>query len=130
MMSILNIASYGLLIGAMGQWGFYGRLFPHLPSWIVMGVLFIPWLTIFIISFCNQPPFGPRPFRRCLLLAMCWYAVMTLLAEILCLFIHPAPRGHLSLIVARILMYSGAVSFIVLVRAYIVLRSHETKNDT
>ncbi len=127
----LGIASWGLLIGAIGQCCFYWRLFPDIPKWIVQGVSFIPWLTVFIISFCNRPPFGPRPFRRCLLFAMCWYAVMTLLAEAFYFFIQPAPRGHFPLfIVARVLMYCfGAASFFIFVRACIQLRRYETKSD-
>ena len=121
----LGIASWGFYIGAIGQAVFYARLFPGLPRWIVMGALSPPWLIIFIISFCNRPPFGPRPFRRCLLFAMCWYAVTTLIAETLYFFIQSAPRGHFSVIVARILMYGvGAVSFFVFVRACIVLRRY------
>ena len=130
MMNTLGIASWGFLIGAMGQWAFFGRLFPRLPNWLVMGTLLIPWLTVYTISFCNRPPFGPRPFRRCLLFAMGWYAVMTLLAEILYFWIQPAPRGHFSLIDGRLLMYSfGAASFFVFIRACIVFRRYETKPD-
>src|SRR5437879_214797 len=73
----LSVASWGFAIGVLGQWAFYGRLFPRLPGWVVEAVLLVPWLIVFTISFCNRPPFGPRPFRRCLLFAMCWYAVMT-----------------------------------------------------
>jgi hypothetical protein len=130
MMNTLGIASWGFLIGAMGQWAFYYRIFPRLPAWLVMGDLFIPWLTVFIISFCNRPPFGPRPFRHCLIFAMAWYAAMTLLAEALHFFLQPVPRGHFSLIAGRVLMYVfGAVSITVFVRACITLRGYETKPD-
>lgn len=130
MMNTLGIASWGFLIGAMGQWAFFGTLFPHLSDRLVVGTLLIPWLTVFTISFCNRAPFGPRPFRRCLLFAMVWYAVMTLLAEILYVWIQPAPRGHFSLIVGRLLMYPfGAASIFVFVRACIVIRRNETKPD-
>ena len=125
----LGIASCGLLIGAVGQWGLYARLFPNLPQWILEGVGFIPWLTIFAISVCNRPPFGPRPFRYCLLFAMCWYAAVTLLAEALYFFLHPAPRGHVPIIVAQILICLGALTFIVFIRACIAFRRHETKED-
>src|ERR1051325_1277205 len=100
MMGTLSIASWGLLIGAMGQAIFFTRLFPGLPKWVewvVFCVLYVPWLTVFGISFCKQAPCGPRPFRRCLIFAMCWYAVMTLLAEILYFFIQPTPHGYFSL---------------------------------
>lgn len=130
MMSTLSIASWGLLFGAMGQWAFYIRLFPRLPIWLLMGVLLIPWLTVFITSFCNSPPFGPRPFRHCLEFAMCWYAGLTVLAETLYVFVQPPPRGNFSLIAARVLIYGfGVVSFMVFVRACITLRRYETKPD-
>lgn len=126
MMGTLNLASLGLLVGAAGQSAFYLRLFPHLPAWVVMAALFVPWLTVFTISFCNRAPFGPGPFRRCLIFAMCWYGGVAVLAEALHWSIQPAPRGHFSLIVARVLMYcAGAVSFFVFIRACAVLRRYE-----
>jgi len=130
MMGTLSIASWGLLIGAMGQAGFYSDFFSHhLPGW-VFGILFVPWFTVFGISFCKQPPCGPRPFRHFLIFAMCWYAVTMLLAEILHFVIQPPPLGHFSLIVARFLMYGfGAASFFVFIRACIVLRRYEKKPD-
>ena len=129
MMNKLSIASWGLLIGAIGQGLFYGLLFPRLPSWAVMAPLFLPWLTVFTISFCKVPPFGPRPFRYFLIFAMCWFGVLTLLAEALYFIIHPAPHGHFSITTARVLIYIGAFSFIVFVRVCIFLRSHEAIND-
>ncbi len=126
MMGSLSIASWGLLVGAMGQWAFYGRLFPRLPAWLVMSALFVPWLTVFTISFCNRAPFGPAPFRRCLMFAMCWYGTLAVLAEALYWSIQPAPRGHFSLLLARVLMYcAGAMSFFVFIRACAVLRRYE-----
>src|SRR5690606_37159557 len=114
----------------MGQWAFYYRIFPRLPAWLVMGALFIPWLTVFTISFCNRPPFGPRPYRHCLTFATSWYAAVTFLADAPLCFMQPAPRGHFSLITGRVLMYVfGAVSIAVFVRACIALRQNETKPD-
>ena len=127
-MGTLNVASGGLLIGALGQLAFYASLFPRLPTWVVYTPLLIPWLTIFTISFCRQPPFGPRPFRYALVSAMCWYAVATLLAESLYFLLRPAPSGQFSFTLARLLMYLGAFSFIVFVRFCIALRRHETEN--
>lgn len=126
MMGTLNLASWGLLVGAIGQAAFYLRLFPRLPTWLVMAVLFVPWLTVFTISFCNRPPFGPSPFRRCLVFAMCWYGILAVFAEVLYWFIQPAPRGHFPLILARVLMYcAGAISFFVFMRACAALRGYE-----
>ena len=121
MMSTLSVTSLALLIGAIGQEVLYGLLFPRIPFWIISFGTLVPWLTVFAISFCNLPPFGPRPFRNCLIFAMCWYGVTTLLAEVLHLFIHRAPSGHSSTTIARVLMYLGTFSFIELVRACIAL---------
>lgn len=125
-MGKLNIASLGLFFGALGQAGLYGNLLPQLPAWAIMAPLFLPWLTVYTISFCKVAPFGPRPFRNCLLFAICWYAVMTVIAEILLFVFHPAPQGHFPVFVARILTYVAALSFIVLIRAYVFLRRSDS----
>ena len=126
MMSRLHIASWGLLVGAVGQCALYSALAPHLPSWIIFVVLLPPWLTVYTISFCRQAPFGPRRFRQCLNFAMIWYAAMTVLAETLHLLIRPTPYGHFPNTVARILTYAGALTFIVFVRVCTLLRRYET----
>jgi hypothetical protein len=125
MMGELNIASWALLIGAWGQMGFYGLLFPRLPTWAIMAPLYLPWLTVYVISFCRVAPFGPRPFRYCLTFAMCWYAVMTLLAEGLYLITRPVPLGHLPILAVRLCTYLAALSFTVFVRVCIQLRRYE-----
>jgi len=127
MLGTLNIASYGFLVGAFGQFWFYVRLFSHTSEWLLLGVLLIPWLALFTITFCKQSPFGPRPFRFCLTLVMCSYALLTVLAEILQQF-HPLPSdGFFSITLARILMYIAFLSFIPLGRSYILLRRPEPK---
>ena len=128
-MGRLNVASGGLLVGAMGQAAFYHSLFPHLSTWVVFIPLLPPWLTIYTISFCRQPPFGPRPFRYALVLAMCWYAFASLLGESLHYFFHTAPWGQFSFTLARLLMYLGALTFIVFVRFCIALRGQETEHQ-
>jgi hypothetical protein len=131
MMSKLSIASWGLLFGAMGQGVFYRCLFASSPDWIGTKVLFalllLPWLTVFTISFCNRPPFGPRPFRYCLSAAMCSYAFITVLAEALNLYVQPAHREHLPMTIARLVMYLGTFSFIVFIRTCIRFRRYETE---
>lgn len=129
MMNQLSIASWGLLIGAFGQGVFYGYLFPRSPIWIVTGISFIPWLIVFVISFCRVAPFGPRPFRYCLVFAMCWYTFVTLLAETLYLLTRSAASKHFSVIVARVPTYLGLVSFIVFGRVVFALRRYERENN-
>jgi hypothetical protein len=121
----LNIASLGFAIGAMGQYWFYGRFFPHLSHWIVGVVLCLPWLTIYTISFCNAAPFGPRPFRLCLIGAMVWYVLTCIFAEITQHFVRLPPDGHFTVTAARVLMYFGVLSFVVFIRACISLNRYE-----
>ena len=110
---------------------FYWRLFPSVPRWIAAALVFIPWLTVFTISFCNRPPFGPGPFRRCLIFAMSWYAAMTLIAEVFYFALAPAPPGHFPLAVARVLMYVfGILSTVVFVRVCNKLRHYEINQAT
>ena len=126
MMSRLHIASWSLLFGATGQCVLYSDLVPRFPVWFIFLGLLPPWLTVYTISFCRQAPFGPRPFCHCLIFAMCWYAAMTVLAEVFHLLFQPAPVGHFPIMVARSLAYAGALSFIVFVRTCSVLRRYET----
>lgn len=128
MLSVLSIASFTLILGAMGQM----LLMPPLgspPSHVLTRVMFalflVPWLSIFTISFCRQAPFGPR-FRHCLSFAMCWYAVATVLVETrYCLF--PAgPSKHVQVVTAQVLIGLGAAGFIVFIRAWLSLRRYET----
>jgi hypothetical protein len=58
--------------------------------------------------------------------AMCWYAILTLLAESLLLLFQPAPVGHFPNMLAHGLAWAGALSFIVFVRTCAVLRKYET----
>jgi hypothetical protein len=125
MMSRLHVASWGLLMGVAGQTALYAALTPHVPFWLFFLALSPPWLTVYTISFCRQAPFGPRRFRHCLLFAMCWYAVATVVAETMHILIHPAPYGHFPTFVARLLTYSGALTYIVFIRACLLLRRIE-----
>src|ERR1700722_16264228 len=108
-MGKLNIASWGLWFGAVGQSILYESFFPLLPTWAVFTFVFVPWLTTFTISFCQQPPFGPRSLRHALVFAMCWYAVATVLAEILYLLLHPASPWPISIVVAHLVICLGGL---------------------
>ncbi|HTH49726.1 MAG TPA: hypothetical protein VMB21_19590 [Candidatus Limnocylindria bacterium] len=127
MLGTLNLASWGFALGAGGQMAFYWKLLPLVPRWFVALVAFVPWLTVFAISFCNRPLFGPRPMRHCLFFAVAWYAGLTLLAEVLRLVIQSPPTVHFTLLGARVLIYLfGSVSTFVFIRAGIALRRLET----
>lgn len=117
MLSRLNVASLGLLVGAVGQAVLYSNLSSRIPRWAILVPLYIPWLTVYAISFCRQPPCGPRRFRDCLIFAMSWYVAMAFAAEVLTDVLHPVLRDRLSLTLGRMLMCAGALTFIVLIRA-------------
>jgi len=130
MLGKLNIASLCLIPGAMGQYWFYGRSFPSAPEWVILLPLFLPWLTTFTFTIAKRPPFGPRPFRFFLLIVMCWYALVTILAEGMN-FYHPLPSdGHITIVMARVLMYFGLLCFLPFIRAYILLRQQESAQNT
>jgi hypothetical protein len=84
---------------------------------------------VFTVSFCRQPPFGARPFRYCLIFSMCWYAVMTVLAETLHLLVQPAAQEHLPNTIARVLTYFGVLSFVIFIRACVMLRRYEAASS-
>jgi hypothetical protein len=128
-MGQLNIASSGLLVGAMGQEFFGGPLFPRLPAGMVMATPFLPGLIVFFIPFGRESPFIPRPFRYCLISAMCWCVGMTLLAEALFLMVQPASYGHISLRWAFALTYLGALSFVVFIQTGIQLHRYEATSN-
>ncbi len=128
MLGNLHLFGLTLALGAMGLHWFYGRLFPAVPSWVVWALLFLPWLTIHVITFCKVPPFGPRPFRRCLLSVVCAYALLTVGAEIIQRVLHLPSDGSFPLTLARVLMYLGCISFIPFGRAYFILRNSEATN--
>src|SRR5579864_1241864 len=125
MMSRLHVASWALLVGAAGQCKLYGILFPRFPSWIIFVALLPPWFTVYTISFCRRAPFGSRRFRHCLIFAMCWYAVMTLVGETLHVVFRTAQVEAFPNVLAQVLTYVGALSFIVFIRTCRVLRSNE-----
>ena len=110
-MGRLNTASQGLFAGALGQCIAYGRLFPGPPAWLMFGLLLLPWLLVFTISFCHAPPFGPRRFRRCLVFAMLYYTAASVVGEALGVILEVPPGAA-----ARVLVGLGALSFPVLIR--------------
>lgn len=122
MLGRLHTFGLGLAAGAMGLYWFYGRMLPSVPRWIVCAVLLLPWLTVHVITFCNEPPFGPGPFRRCLLAAVCSYASLTATAEAIQFAYHLAPDGEFSVVAARVFMYAGCFGCVPLARAYLALR--------
>lgn len=127
MLGRLHLLGLSLAAGAMGLFWFYGRTVTAVPRWIIWVVLLLPWLTVHTITFCNAPPFGPKPFRRCLLAAVFGYASLAVGAEVIQL-VHRLPAdGSFPVAAARALMYAGCLGCIPLSRAYLSLRSLEAE---
>jgi hypothetical protein len=129
MFSGLHLASWLLLLGAIGQGCLYYRLFPTFPDWLWTVPVLIPWLIVFFLSYFKQPPFGPRPFRYCLIFAACWYSILTLLAEALNLILKPPRHDAVVDPLARLFTYIGALGLIILVRTSILIRRYDTMKD-
>jgi hypothetical protein len=73
-------------VGCLGQAGFMGPFVkPHLPVAIAVAIFGLPALIIFTITFFRQCLLPPRAFRFCVLFATCWFATLTVVAEI---FLH------------------------------------------
>lgn len=125
-MGRISISSLGLWIGAAGQRLLLTAWVPLSRLDIILIALFVPWLTVYTISFCKEPPFGPRRFRHCLLFAMGWYTVMTLCTETVQVLTHLNRHNHIVNVMGQVLTYTGALSFIVFFRACVELRRYET----
>src|SRR5262249_49729034 len=114
----LNIKSFGLAFGAVGLSWFYGRLFPALGSGVMLGLLMIPWIVLYAITFTRVSPCGPRCFRIVLLGVAGMYLALVVGAEIIQLLLHLPADGAYPLSVARAFMYFGCLTLIPVVRAY------------
>ena len=112
MQGLINISSFALLVGAIGLGWFYKRFPLHLPYWLILAILLLPWVTTFAISFCNAAPFGPRTYRRTLIGVMCWYLLLAVGAEIGQQTWQLPADGSITQVAARCLVWFGSLSFI------------------
>jgi hypothetical protein len=126
MLSVLNIASFTLVLGAIGQMLLLKGPSSHDWRRILFVLFLVPWLTVYAISFCGQAFLGPRAFRHCLSFAMCWYAVITLLVESRHWLLRVEPNKHVQVIAAQALVGLGLIGFVVFIRAWLNLRRYET----
>jgi len=123
----VNLSSYGLLVGAFGQYAFLTQLRTRVPGWLIGIAVLLPWMTVFIISLCKRPPFGSRPFRLCLMLAVSWFLLMTVTAEsALGLGLIESTFAGLPRLAARVLMYLGFGSFPFIIHTYVCLLRRES----
>ena len=116
-MGKINIASWVLGLGAVGQTLMLGNTVKQVPSWLVILPLLGPWLLIYVISLCRVAPCGRRRFAQLLKVAMVWYAADSIVCELVWCLV-PSARSHIySAVIPHLLTYGCAISFIVFLRA-------------
>lgn len=125
MQGMVNLSSFGLLIGAFGLQWFFLRFPLHVSHWLLLCLVFLPWIVVYAISFCNAPPFGLRAYRFSLIGVMGWFATLTVLAEIGQYVWRLPPDGHIPITAARCLTCVGWLSFIPFVLAIRSIRKFE-----
>jgi hypothetical protein len=133
--TILGIGSivgyFSLLIGVLGQAAFMSPVTkPHLPAIIAVMIFLLPWLIVFTITYTKQSFLPPRPYRFCLLFAMCWFAAVTIFAEILYhLGYMPPDSPSYAGTLSRVLMHIGWLSLLFIIPRYIAIGHYESKRD-
>ena len=121
---ILYIAGYvALMVGAFGQASLFGLMLkPELrPKLATVGAIVscVPCLIVYVITFFKVSFLPPRPFRLCCVIAMLWFAGITISAEVLLHFGYMPPEAPDQLrILARALMHSGWLGFVTLIHLY------------
>ena len=130
LIAIESIVGYfALAVGCLGQATFASPVFKaHLPAWIGAIIVCFPFLIVYTTTFFKQAFLAPRAFRFCLIVAMCWFAALTIAAEI------AYHRGYLppdspayARTLSRVAMHIGWLSFPALIRLCFVTRCHESK---
>jgi hypothetical protein len=115
---------HSLFFAAGGQSFFFIHLLkPYLPVWAAVPFFMIPWAVIFVIFYADNPLFPPRDKRRYWLNAACWYAMLTVLAEIIWLlgYMPPLKAVHpeRAMAVIQVLMNLGWLSFLPIIHDYV-----------
>jgi hypothetical protein len=111
------VCQHSLFFAAGGQSFFYVHLLkPYLPVWAATPFFMVPWAVIFIIFYPSHSLFSPRETRRYWLNAASWYALFTILAEIIWFagYMPPLKAVHppLAMAVIQVLMNLGWLSFL------------------
>jgi hypothetical protein len=124
-MGRINVAGYGLAIGAIGQALLLNALSHWFSAWLIFIPLLVPWLMVHVVSFCKVAPCRPRRFAQILSIAMAWYVFDALLCELIWLFIPTGRAIGLSAAIAHLLCYGSALCFIVLIHAVREARKYQ-----
>jgi hypothetical protein len=109
-------ALYGsLLFAAVGQSLLLGEFVSGKGSGLgLLLLLLIPGYIVFFLTYFNVPPVPPRVYLAMLLVAMTWYATVTIICELL-LYAGEIPAANdppWKRNVARGVMHVGWISFI------------------
>ena len=104
-----------LFLGMMGHAVLYGSAFETLPKYMTIGLVVavaFPYILVFGINFTKVSILPPRPYRHCMVFSMFWYAMLTLLAEVM-LFLGCMPPNddQHAIYMGRIFMHLGWLSF-------------------
>ncbi len=118
-----------LLAGCLGLAAFTSPVVKqYLPVGIAAMGCFLPFLIVYTITFFKRPFLSPRSFRICLVIAMGWFAGLTLTAEWLGYYGYLPPDGPAyARNLSRLLMHLGWLSFGPLIRLYLIMGSSESK---
>ena len=125
------VGYFSLFIGCLGQVGFLSPVTkPHLPVIVAAMISMLPGLIVFTITFHNRSFLPPRPFRFCLLFAICWFAAFTIFAEILYHLGYMPPDSPSDAVTpCRVLMHIGWLSLLFIVPRYVAAYRYESKRD-
>jgi hypothetical protein len=132
LLAIGSIVGYfSLLVGVVGQACFLTPVVKlYLPAFIAVLIFMLPFLIVYTITFTRQSFLPPRKFGLCLLFAMCWFATITIVAEILYhLGCMPPDSPQNATTMGRVLMHVGWLSSLYLIPRYIATRRYESKRD-
>ncbi|OAI55725.1 hypothetical protein AYO49_05235 [Verrucomicrobiaceae bacterium SCGC AG-212-N21] len=131
LLAISTVLGYfSLPVGTLGLAGTLGAaLRPYLPLWILVPIALVPWLLIYTITFFNRPFLSPRQYRICLVFAMGWFALFTVLAEVLyhCGLWPPPDGPQKATTLPRLFMHAGWLSLLFVIPQYFAARRAESQ---
>jgi hypothetical protein len=109
-------ALYGSLFFAAAGQGVVLRGLVENPrqwTWIIMPPLMVPLLIVFFLTYLKVSPVPARAYCVLLLIAVTWYAAVTIVCELLLdlggLSPDSPPHGR---VIARVMMHAGWASFL------------------
>ncbi|MES2571245.1 MAG: hypothetical protein V4710_14465 [Verrucomicrobiota bacterium] len=129
--TILDIGAFvgypSFFIGIIGQTAFLSPVTKsYLPALIAVMISMTSMLIVYAITIFRRPWLAARPYRFCLLFAMCWFAGATIFAEILYgLGYMPPDSPAYAGSGTRVMMHIGWLSALFMIPLYIAIRRYE-----